>query len=63
MNRLFAAAGLPAGDYLVVAFDDAAGEGLQDERVLRQLRTLATRVSVRDGESKTLQMRLSVVRR
>jgi len=63
MNGLFAVTGLPAGDYLVVAFDDAAGEGLQDERVLRQLRTLATRVSVRDGESKTLQMRLSVVRR
>jgi hypothetical protein len=63
MNGLFAVTGLPPGEYLVVAFDDAAGEGLQDERVLRQLRTLATRVSIRDGESKTLQMRLSAVRR
>jgi hypothetical protein len=63
MNGLFAVTGLPAGDYLVVAFDDAAGEGLQDERVLRQLRTLATRVSLRDGDSRVLQMRLSVVRR
>jgi uncharacterized protein (DUF2141 family) len=63
MNGLFAVAGLPAGEYLIVAFDDAAGEGLQDERVLRQLQTLATRVSLREGESKALQMRLSVVRR
>ena len=63
MNGLFAVAGLPPGEYLVVAFDDAAGEGLQDERILRQLHTLATRVSLRDGESRSLQMRLSVVRR
>jgi hypothetical protein len=63
INGLFAVAGLPAGEYLIVAFDDAAGEGLQDERVLRQLQTLATRVSLRDGESRALQLRLSVVRR
>ena len=63
MNGLFAVAGLPAGEYLIVAFDDAAGEGLQDERVLRQLQTLATRVSLRDGESRALQLRLTVVRR
>ena len=63
MNGLFAVAGLPAGEYLIVAFDDAAGEGLQDERILRQLQTLATRVSLRDGESRALQIRLSVVRR
>ena len=63
MNGLFGVTGLPAGDYLVVAFDDAAGDGLQDERVLRQLRTLATRISLGDGESRNLQIRLSVVRR
>ena len=63
MNGLFAVAGLPAGEYLIVAFDDAAGEGVQDERILQQLRTLATRVSLREGESRALQMRLSVVRR
>ncbi len=63
MNGLFAVTGLPAGDYLVVAFDDAAGDGLQDERVLRQLRTQATRISLRDGASRNLQIRLSAVRR
>jgi len=63
MNGLFAVSGLPAGNYLVVAFDDAAGDGLQDERILRQLRTLATRISLRDGESRNVQIRLAVLRR
>jgi hypothetical protein len=38
------------------------GEGLRDERVLRQLRTLATRVSVRDGDENAANVP-SVVRR
>lgn len=63
MNGQFAIAGLPAGDYLIVAVDDAVADGLQDEQVLAQLRTLATRVSLRDEESRTLQLRLSNVKR
>jgi hypothetical protein len=37
--------GLPPGEYLIVAIDDALAEGWQDSRVLAQLRTLATRIA------------------
>lgn len=51
--------GLPAGDYYVVAIDDAAAEGWQDPRRVDALRALATRVSLRDAEKKILDLRLS----
>ena len=63
MSGLFEISGLPAGEYLIVAFDDASADGLQDERVLAQLRTLATRVSLRNQESKTVNLKLSTVKR
>ena len=59
----FAVTGLPPGDYLIVAIDDAHAEGWQDARVLAQLRTLATRFTLRDAESRTLQLRLSAIKR
>jgi hypothetical protein len=63
MSGRFEISGLPAGEYLIVAFDDASADGLQDERVLAQLRTLATRVSLRNQESTTLNLKLSTVKR
>ncbi|HXT70137.1 MAG TPA: carboxypeptidase-like regulatory domain-containing protein [Vicinamibacterales bacterium] len=63
MNGQFTVAGLPAGDYIVVAIDDAFAEGLQDERWIAQLRTLGTRVSLKQQESRTVQLRLSTVKR
>lgn len=63
MSGLFEISGLPAGEYLIVAFDDASADGLQDERVLTQLRTLATRVSLQNQESRTVNLKLSTVKR
>lgn len=62
-NGVFIVSGLPPGDYLIVAIDDAAAEGWQDSRVLATLRTLATRIRLRDAESRTLQLRMSAFRR
>lgn len=62
-NGQFAVAGLPAGEYLIVAFDDAAAEGWQDGPVLTQLRALSTRISLRENEDRTIQLRLTAVRR
>jgi len=59
----FAITGLPPGEYLIVAIDDALAEGWQDSRVLTQLRTLATRIALREAESRTLELRLSALRR
>ena len=63
MNGQFAVAGLPAGDYIIIAIDEALAEGLQDERWIAQLRTLGTRVSLKAQETRTLQLRLSSVKR
>jgi len=59
----FAVSGLPPGDYLIVAIDDGLAEGWQDSRVLTQLRTLATRITLHDAESRTLQLRMSALKR
>ena len=59
----FIITGLPPGEYLLVAIDDALAEGWQDSRVLTQLRTLATRIALREAESRTLELRLSALRR
>jgi hypothetical protein len=60
---VFTVRGLPPGEYLVVAIDDAVAEGWQDERVVARLRTLAVRFTLGDTESKQLNLRLSVIRR
>jgi hypothetical protein len=52
-----------SGEYLIVAIDDALAEGWQDSRVLAQLRTLATRIVLREAETRTLELRLSALRR
>jgi hypothetical protein len=59
----FAITGLPPGEYLIVAIDDALAEGWQDSRVLTQLRTLGTRIALREAESRTLDLRLSAIKR
>ena len=59
----FIITGLPPGEYLIVAIDDALAEGWQDSRVLTQLRTLATRIALREAESRTLELRLSALKR
>jgi hypothetical protein len=59
----FIITGLPPGEYLIVAVDDALAEGWQDSRVLSQLRTLGTRIALREAESRTLELRLSALRR
>jgi hypothetical protein len=59
----FTITGLPPGEYLIVAIDDALAEGWQDARVLTQLRTLATRIALREAESRTLELRLSAFKR
>jgi hypothetical protein len=48
---------LLAGDYLVVALDDAAFEDLRDPDYLERLAQIATRVSLSPGESQAVQLR------
>jgi hypothetical protein len=48
---------LPAGDYYVVAVDDAAFDDLQNPAFLEQLVPAATRVTLRDGEPQKVQLR------
>jgi hypothetical protein len=57
-SGLYSIAGLPAGDYYVVAIDDAQAEGWQDARRADALRAFATRVTLREGERKFLDLRL-----
>jgi hypothetical protein len=57
-SGVFNVKGLPAGDYLVVAIDDAAAEGWQDPQKLASLRPFATQFTVHDSESLTLLLRL-----
>ena len=62
-NGNFFVAGLPPGDYLIVAIDDAASENWQDPGTVAALRTLATRVTVKEGEERTVQLRVSPLKR
>ena len=62
-NGVFIVSGLPPGDYLVVAIDDAAAEGWQDPAVTARLQRLATRITLGDAEQKTMQIRISQVTR
>ena len=49
---------MPPGDYLVVAIDEQTAEGWQDAARLATLRTQASRITLRNGESHTLELRL-----
>ena len=59
---MFTLRGLPAGDYLVIALDDAVAEGWQDPARLAVLRNQATRITLRDAEQRALELRLSTRR-
>ena len=56
---VFTVAGLSPGEYLAVAIDDAVAEGWQDPAMIAVLRTQATRLTLRDGEAKTVQLKMS----
>ena len=62
-NGNFSITGLPPGDYLIVAIDDGAAENWQDPGTVATLRALATRVTVKEGEERTVQLRVSPVKR
>jgi hypothetical protein len=55
--------GLPPGDYIVASLDDGDAENWQQATVLNQLRRAGTRIGLRSGESRTIQLRLMTVRR
>jgi hypothetical protein len=55
----FAINGLPAGDYLVVAVDYLEPGEEQDPDVLERLRAVATSVTLKESEKKTLALKLS----
>jgi hypothetical protein len=50
--------GLPPEDYLAVALPNVAGTEFMDPEFLQQLRPLATRFVLQEGESKTLELKL-----
>ncbi len=51
---------LPPGDYLVVAVDELEPGEEFDPELLEQFRRLATRATLRDGETRTLDLTLNV---
>lgn len=59
---LFTVPGLPAGDYFVVAIGDYTEANWQDPRVLDMLSRVATRVTIRDAEHRTVDLVTSVIR-
>jgi uncharacterized protein (DUF2141 family) len=62
-NSQFRIRGLPPGDYLVVALDDVENGEWFDPAVLELARRSATRVSLSDGDTKTLELTLSALGR
>jgi len=59
----YAASGLPPGEYHVVAIADESSANWQDPAVLQTLARSATRLTIGDGESRTLALTTTVVRR
>jgi hypothetical protein len=56
-NGAFRVRGLPPGDYLLVAVDDVAQGEWFDPTYLEQARAAATRISLTEGEKKTMDLR------
>jgi hypothetical protein len=54
--------GLPDGDYIVAALDDAAARRWRDPKILEQLARTGTRATLRDGETRAIDLQTSVVR-
>jgi hypothetical protein len=55
-------AGLPPGDYLIAAVPDEAGSDWQNPAYLRALATTAARVTLGEGEKKTMDLQVTRVR-
>lgn len=60
---VFVAEGLPPGDYLVAAVNDAAADAWQDPKVLGQLRTMATRVRLGEDIVQAIQVTLGTIKK
>jgi hypothetical protein len=58
----FHVTGLPPGDYLVIAVDDEAAVDWQQPKRLEALAPLASPVSLAKGESRQVDLRVSVIR-
>lgn len=58
----YAIDGLPAGDYYVVAIDDADSDGWTNPKTLELLARQASRLTVMDVEQKTLDLAMKVIR-
>ena len=56
-------AGLPAGDYLLVAVADESTANWQDPAILATLARVARAVTIGEGDSQSLDLRTSVVSR
>ena len=57
-SGVFNVKGLPPGDYLVAAIDDATAEGWQDPKRLASLRQVATRFTLKAADTVSLVLKL-----
>jgi hypothetical protein len=58
----FTLSDMPPGDYFIVAYDDAVSDQLGDSKFLDLLSRVATSVSVREFDKKTVDLKTSTVR-
>jgi hypothetical protein len=54
--------GLPPGDYYLIAIDDAESADWMDPKTLEALARQATRLSIAEGDTKTFDLTLQVIR-
>ena len=62
-SGVFRIDGLPAGNYIFVAIDDAEAEGWQDDARLAKFAPLGTKVTLATGESRTIDLRQVAVKK
>jgi hypothetical protein len=58
----FSFAGVPAGDYFVVAMSNQADANWQNPKTLEMLSRTATLVTLRDGDKRTVDLTSGTVR-
>ncbi len=58
----YSVAGLPAGDYWIVAIDDSDADGWTDPKTLEVLARVATKLTITDVEAKTVDLTVKVIR-
>jgi len=58
----YSLAGLPVGDYFIVAIDDADADGWMDPKTLEALARQATKLAIVDVEAKTIDLTVKVIR-